>query len=71
MRGSFDYIPNFLNRAPTKQTRNINKKIGHVNEAIKFEELESIMNVCADKVKQTPSAYYIKGEERTSRTYEK
>ena len=29
------------------------------------------MTTCADKDKQTPSGYYIKGKEETSSTYKK
>ena len=51
----------------------INKKIGHVRKAIQSEELEinNKMTTCADKYKQTSSAYDIKGVENTSSTSEK
>ena len=40
------------------------KKIGHVNGAIQSDESQIInkTNTCADKDKQTPIAYDIKGE---------
>ena len=55
-----------FNRASTK-------KIGHVNEAIQYDELEinNKMTTCADKDKQTLSVYNIKGEEKTFITSEK
>ena len=47
------------------------KKIGHINKAIQFEELESKKTTkCIDKDKQTLSAYDIKGKEKSSITSE-
>ena len=48
----------------------VNKKIGHINEAIQYEELKSVTITCADKVKQILSAYDTKGEEQTLITSE-
>ena len=40
----------------------VKKTIGHVNEAIRYEELESNYetNLCGDNNEQTPSVYDIK-----------
>ena len=50
-----------------------NKNIVHVNNTIKYKELEgtNIMTTCTDKDKQTSSAYAIKSKENTLRTFEK
>ena len=51
----------------------LNKKIGHVNKEIQSEELEinNERTMCADKDKETLSAYDIKGNEKTLITYER
>ena len=60
----------FFKLGVNKTIVQINGKIGNVNEAIKFEELEgnNKMPTCADKDKQTLSPYDIKDKEKTSRT---
>ena len=63
----------FVKSDVNKTIGRINKTFGHVNESIKSEELQSNnkTTTCEDKYKQNLSAYDIKGEEKTSGTYEK
>ena len=65
-------LPKFVKLGINKTIGHINEKNGHVNESIKFEELESNnkTTTCADKDKQTSIVYDIMGKENTSSTSE-